>query len=387
MREDLSGSLADIVLQVMSLKKILILAQTPPPFHGQAVMQSHLVTATWDWCEKKHIRLNFSDSIEQVGLLTFSKLFRLARIVGRVVVERLHKPIDVLFYPPCGPHRIPFLRDVAILLLVRPLSKRLVLQFHAGGFDQLQNLLTGVELWLARMAYANADAAVVLLPSLAAEVQWVTPRRLVVVPNGIEDQLGNIQRPSEKSTPVILYVGSVSERKGVLDAIEACGMLREQDVHYIFRIVGSFVSTEMRSRALERVRQLKLEDRIVFAGEKRGEEKWEEYRSADVFCFPSRDTENFPVVLLEAMQCKLPIVATRWRAIPELVRDGENGLLVPVEDPRALADALSQLLASAPLRARLGETGREHYLKSYTLSHHLQSLQNVLYDLAFAERN
>ena len=89
----------------------------------------------------------------------------------------------------------------------------------------------------------------------------------------------------------------------------------------------------------------------------------DEYRAADVFCLPSLQ-EGFGIAFLEAMASGLPIVACRSTAVPEVVPDGEAGLLVPPDDPKALARALIRLLRDPLLRRRMGEAGmrkaREH---------------------------
>jgi glycosyltransferase involved in cell wall biosynthesis len=87
------------------------------------------------------------------------------------------------------------------------------------------------------------------------------------------------------------------------------------------------------------------------------------YRSADVFALACRvdgdgDRDGIPNVMVEAMAAGLPVVSTAVSGIPELVRDGENGLLVPPEDPAALASALLKLAADASLRDRLAVAGR-----------------------------
>jgi glycosyltransferase involved in cell wall biosynthesis len=89
----------------------------------------------------------------------------------------------------------------------------------------------------------------------------------------------------------------------------------------------------------------------------------DEYRAADIFCLPSLQ-EGFGIAFLEAMASGLPIVACRSAAVPEVVPDGEAGLLVPPDDPKALARALIRLLSDPLLRRRMGEAGmrkaREH---------------------------
>jgi len=93
----------------------------------------------------------------------------------------------------------------------------------------------------------------------------------------------------------------------------------------------------------------------------------EEYMSADVFCLPSVQ-EGFGIVFLEAMAARLPIVACRAAAIPEVVTDAATGVLVPPRDPVALADALASLLEDRARATRLGLEGR-HRVEAYTPRH------------------
>ena len=86
------------------------------------------------------------------------------------------------------------------------------------------------------------------------------------------------------------------------------------------------------------------------------------YRRADIFVLASRITENgdrdgLPNVLLEAQSQALPCISTRVSAIPELIIDGETGLLVPQEDPAAMTQALKKLISDPALRYRLGQAG------------------------------
>ncbi len=87
--------------------------------------------------------------------------------------------------------------------------------------------------------------------------------------------------------------------------------------------------------------------------------------AADVFVLPSRH-EAMPLVLLEAMDAGLPVVATRVIGSEEIVVDGETGLLVPPRDARSLAEAIGRLLADPALRARFAEAGRRRYLERFT---------------------
>jgi glycosyltransferase involved in cell wall biosynthesis len=90
-----------------------------------------------------------------------------------------------------------------------------------------------------------------------------------------------------------------------------------------------------------------------------------QYAKADLFVLPSR-RESFGLVLAEAMAAGLPVIATQVGAIPEVVKDGETGILVPPEDPSALANAVSDLLDHPRVMKDMGTRGRERAEKHFT---------------------
>jgi glycosyltransferase involved in cell wall biosynthesis len=104
----------------------------------------------------------------------------------------------------------------------------------------------------------------------------------------------------------------------------------------------------------------------------------------DVFAFPSR-FEGFPLALLEALLARSAVVAADVGSVSEIVRDGETGLLVPPEDPRALAGAIRRLLADAELRQRLGKQGRQHVLSRFTADHMARAFERLYEELIDGE--
>jgi len=174
----------------------------------------------------------------------------------------------------------------------------------------------------------------------------------------------------------------LSESKGVLDLLDAVAGLREEGLDVRLTLMGPFESDEMEATLRGRVQESRLADYVHLPGVLQGEAKWQAFRSADIFCFPSRyESETFGLVVLEAMQFGLPVVATRWRGIPALVEDGETGLLVPIRDVGALTDALASL-CRGPERARsMGAKGRESYLKHYTIDEHRRLLEDLFVSL------
>ena len=158
----------------------------------------------------------------------------------------------------------------------------------------------------------------------------------------------------EAGDATILYVGRFAAEKGVDVLVRAFAQLDVPDAR--LRLVGAGPERE-RIEAL--ARELGVATRVDFAGSIADRAVLrEEYRRARLFALPSR-TEGLGCVLLEAMAAGTPIVATRTGGIPDLVTDGENGLLAPPEDPAALAAAMTRMLGDAPLRRRCAERGLE----------------------------
>lgn len=346
-------------------KKILAVCQTPPPLHGQAVMGKYLVEGIYDDIEIIHVRMAFSEDLESVGKPGWRKLLVLVQLLGRIVRERFRSGTRVLYYPPASPHLPPVLRDIVILLAVRPLFQKVVFHFHAGGLPGYVSSLSGPLGIAARRAYARPDLAIVLGDFACGEVAAFEPARTVAIPNGIPDE--SKSQPAlveKKDPPILLFVGLVCEEKGVGTLLEACWLLLERGLRVECRIVG-----EGRSQSewgALRAQAEKTGQSVRFLGRQAGSEKWRHFVEADLFCFPSHYvSEALPVVVAEALMFGLPVVATRWRGIPEMIEDGVSGFLVPTKDPVALADRLEALLSDSSQRSEMSVRARERFEEQF----------------------
>ncbi len=180
--------------------------------------------------------------------------------------------------------------------------------------------------------------------------------------------------------PLILAVGRLREKKGFDTLIDACAQLRDAGVDFRVEIVG-YGEEEQKMRW--RIDALRLADRIALTGKLARAQVIERYARAAAFVMPAQiaadgDRDGIPNVLLEAMAMQVPVVATRVSGIPELVRDGINGLLIEPKQPAVLARALQQVLADPRLGERLGVAGRRAVTESFDNSRNLQLLRGLL---------
>lgn len=102
--------------------------------------------------------------------------------------------------------------------------------------------------------------------------------------------------------------------------------------------------------------------------------KW--YQEASIFVLPS-SFEPFGIVLLEALSCETPVVATYAGGIPEVVKNGENGILVPVNNHRELAKVIQHLLDNKDVRVRFGQAGRKLVVENFSLEVSTKKLINM----------
>lgn len=167
----------------------------------------------------------------------------------------------------------------------------------------------------------------------------------------------------------LINVGSLQPYKGQRHLIQACALLRERGIALRCRIVGG---GKERS-ALERlIAQAGLESVVELLGPRPQEEVARLLPTAHCYVQPSIITpsgkmEGLPVALMEALACNLPVVATSLSGIPELVRHGETGLLVPPADAAALADALLAVYEDPRGAARMATAGRALVLREFDL--------------------
>jgi glycosyltransferase involved in cell wall biosynthesis len=173
----------------------------------------------------------------------------------------------------------------------------------------------------------------------------------------------------DSSEPLILSVARLIEKKGLGDLIVAADILRRRGRDFRVEIIGSGPQREvLRAQA----KHLGLADRVKLSGAQAHDVVCLAYQRASVFVLPcviasNGDRDGIPNVLLEAMASGVPVVSTPVSGIPELIESGLDGLLVPPNDPEALAEAIDKLLASQELRESLARAARAKIESSFSL--------------------
>lgn len=174
--------------------------------------------------------------------------------------------------------------------------------------------------------------------------------------------------------PIVALTGQISEVKGIWDFVAAADVLRATNAH--FAVLGDDLRTKgvLRRQMEERVQTLGLRDRFTFLGFRSDAPRL--IQAFDLVVVPSH-VEPFGLASLEAMAAGRPVVASRVGGIPEVVVDGETGMLVPVADPQRLAEGIGRMLRDEDLQRQMGQAGRRRASEVFGMPVHAAAMQDL----------
>lgn len=243
-------------------------------------------------------------------------------------------------------------------------------EFYDTGRQMLSQKIAAADFLCCISSFARSQ-----LMKLSPYEHW---NKFVVSPLGVDPEVF-APPPQRRATEYfeILCVGRLTPAKGQHILIDAVEQLTLEGRKARLRLVGNGPDeTSLREHAARSAAR----ECVVFEGAINQDRIREFYATADAFCLPSF-AEGLPVVLMEAMAMEIPCVTTHITGVPELIRDGLDGLLVAPSDTDALGKALARLMDDAELRQRIGRSGRARVVEHYDLRRNVERLAAI-----FAER-
>ena len=205
--------------------------------------------------------------------------------------------------------------------------------------------------------------------------------RTAYIPNGVERRFFTPRQYGARNVVRLLYAGTWLDQRGIFYLREALtDLIRREVNNWTLTIAGPGVPAE----EIQRFFGTQLAERIVVRPVVPADEMPGLYAEHDVFVFPSL-MEGLPSVLLEAMASGMTAITAETCGMPDVVQDGQNGVLIPPADSAALVEAISRVVASAELRQRLGEGARKS-MERYTWENSAQKLEALFYRVLDRER-
>mgnify|MGYP002774841331 FL=1 len=370
----------DIICMNMK-SKILFIMHMPPPVHGAAMMgkyihDSKLINEMFD-CY--YINLTTAKSLQDIGKGGIKKLWKFVCLLVRIVKSLLGIHPQMVYVTP-NSHGGAFYKDFVVVELIKLLGYKVIVHYHNKGVATCQDKWLDDKLY--RIFFKNIKV-ILLADALYQDVEkYVKRENVFICPNGIPESL-DVEPTSERNNviPQLLFLSNLLVDKGVLVLLDALKILKERGYSFVCNFVGGETAEIDAARFAEEVEKRGLNDMDIYLGKKYGVEKNEEYRKSDIFVFPSLN-EAFPLVILEAMEFKLPIVASDVGGVTAEVQDIVNGLICEPGNTDAFVESISKLLDNSDLRKKMGEDGYKKFKEKFTLesfeNRFAQTLQNEM---------
>lgn len=356
-------------LQARGVQPVLLSTRPPPP---------GLISHEW--------------SAEATARTTYLARMDPAAALGGL----LRLPPGDLLSAPRGEPRA-FLRDMAMSI---PAARRLVDHARREGIDHVHAHSCGRAALIAALAFRmggprysltlhgpledygpgqrykwrHAAFATIITEKLRAEAETelagYLPSRIAVQAMGVDT--GRLSRdtpwqPPRPGEPLrIMSCGRLNQVKGHQDLLQAIRMLRDagHDARLVIAGEDDAGGTGYRRVIEARIAELGLDDAVTLLGAVSEGEVRRHLLEAHVFALASWH-EPLGVALMEAMSCEVPTIGTAAGGVAELIRDGQDGILVPPRDPPAMADAILRLAGDPDLARRLGQAGRERIVSGF----------------------
>lgn len=235
-----------------------------------------------------------------------------------------------------------------------------------------------------------SDRIIAASASVQTEIEkFVLPSSLEVIHTVAEStDEAHIERSKDvvfglpEETFVVCFVGDLSERKGAEDLVRSAPAVLTQNPNARFMIVGR--DAENAAAIRERIAQEGLNDSIHLLGFRNDVKNI--MAASDVFVLPTL-SDPLPLVIQEAMSVGTPVVATLSGGCSDMVVDGETGYLVPVRDPKALANAIVRLMNSPESRAQMGEKGRLRFATQFRRQEYIDEITSVFKTVSVSDHS
>ena len=289
-----------------------------------------------------------------------TQVYQFFRLVIKFHPQVVHLPVTSYW---------AFWKATGFIILAKIMSLKIIAHLHGGMFDQYYGSRSKLVRRLIGLVLHQADIIIALSQwwkdFLLREVK--SDLNIEVIPNTIDWSFAkaiNADKPKQQNGTTILFVGGLGHRKGVFDILDAVPLI----THDYPKVKILFAGIEEENGAQAQIDRICLErnlfDNVQFLGEVSGQEKISLFKSASIFLLPSHG-ENLPYALLEAMGAGLAVITTPVGAIPEIVKDRVNGILIRAGDIKALARSVIELLNQPQQREQMGAVNINLIRKQY----------------------
>ena len=374
------------------MKIVILIARFPPSYLGGAEISAHNIAKQLSKrghkvdvvCILDHNlpkeSTQYGFCVHRVKTIEIPLLRNMIYVIKSLFVVKMIKP-DIVHS-----HSISFHNAGLPAFLIKKILKIPYVAYGQGSDVYLPSF----EKSFKKAVLKNSDATIALTNNMKIAMQKIYDKSISVIPNGCDPtKFENLSKRDlrdklkiKEDKKIMIFVGRLHPIKGLHYLIEAMRIIHQKYPKSRLLIVGD---GEDRNNLENLVKKLNLNKYVSFIGMVPNETVPEYMVASDVFVLPSL-SEGFPTVILEAMASGIPIVATKVRGVPEIIKDGENGFLVEPRNSEEIAEKVLLLLNKDELRKRISEKNIEE-VKRYHWESIAIRLEEVYFRVVSAYEN
>jgi len=377
----------------MQIIKIVLFGSYPPPYHGSSIYLKELTRLLTNDKEFKVYTVNSSDkknNISNMGKFDFSNVYFSLKALISLTFILILKKIDII-YVPISQNKLAYIRDGIAIILGKVFRTKVIIHLHGSYFLEFYEKSSSFYKKFIDFTMKSSAGAIVLGNNLRHIFEkWFSDNQIFVLPNFVEDHIKSMNSKSNiyhnGKLLKLTYLGNIVESKGILQVVNAVEELLENGNNILLQIIGKFGKDPFTGMQEEQMKNIilnivnKYPEHIKYLGQIKDIRKKFSIliNETDIFVFPSW-LEGQPLVIIEAMQCGLPIISTKnCGAIEETVIEGYNGILVEKRNVKQLVNAIELLTKDEQLRKRMGENSRKLYEENFTPEKHLTKFKAIV---------
>ena len=315
------------------------------------------------------------------------KIYGLTKIISYCwAIFKFRKSVDVIYLRTFSPPE-----SIASWFGKKLLRKRLIVLIPGTWLFEPNTPKNRMFRWIfSRTVYAS-DVVILysqrMLSSILNYFPKLEKRKIIYLHNAVNVNRFKPGKPDEEvleryvsggnDRKMLLYVGRISARKGILDLVKAYSIIHEKYPNTILLMAGG--KDERYAQKVEKlIRKLDLEKHVILLGPIPNKDIVELMKACEVFLYASIGGEGIPRAILEAMACGKPVVATDVAGVAEAVRDNETGFLVKVRDYKTLAEKALKILNDESLKETLGDNARRLIEDEFSYDSVIPKLAEIL---------
>lgn len=361
--------------------KVLVSGHLPPPIGGMATYYQTLLGSSLPQKVDLHFVQTSSHKRDfaRSGRASWTNLIaavqdcaRFTRAVGSIRPQIAH--IGTAF-------GFSFIKHSYCVLAARLFGCQVLLHPHCSLLVLYTNR-SKIWQWYFRQVIRQAHGVVALSQEWLQLSKIVPGCQVYYLPNSVDIKIyqpaleNHLSETEKAAGKRILYLGYVGKAKGSFDLLDAAALIRARGIEMTFDLVGSELTSGELGLLQEKVRDLNLEGFVRLNAPAFDAQKLAFFQNADIFVYPSYH-EGIPMAVLEAMASGLPVVASGVGGLPDIVKDGINGILVEPGQPDQLASALCCLADQHELRRSMQKMSFQFVTDKFSLEQHVAQLVSI----------